>query len=159
LKATEFVVDEREVVREKQRSDPPAQGFLLYDLEGELFFGAGAELDHAFERILLRAREEAIDHVMLRLKRVRHPDVAALEHFEHFLKQAPRQNVTAWLAGIQPDLLDSFQRLDFFSWLPKNQVFARGADKDSAAVAVIRAIRGRLTPPTSAPRDRLYYLV
>ena len=159
LKAIELVVDDREVVRERQRSDPPNEGFLLYDLEGELFFGAGAELDRAFEQVLHRARDEAIDHVMLRLKRVRHPDVVALEHFEHFLKQAQRQNVTVWLAGIQPDLLDSFLRLNFFAWLPKNQVFVQGADEDSATLAAIRAIRGRLTPRASAPRDRLYYLV
>ena len=159
LKAIELVVDDREVVRERQRSDPPNEGFLLYDLEGELFFGAGAELDRAFEQVLHRARDEAIDHVMLRLKRVRHPDVVALEHFEHFLKQAQGQNVTVWLAGIQPDLLDSFLRLNFFAWLPKNQVFVQGADEDSATLAAIRAIRGRLTPRASAPRDRLYYLV
>jgi len=159
LKAIELVVDDREVVRERQRSDPPNEGFLLYDLEGELFFGAGAELDRAFEQVLHRARDEAIDHVMLRLKRVRHPDVVALEHFEHFLKQAQRQNVTVWIAGIQPDLLDSFLRLNFFAWLPKNQVFVQGADEDSATLAAIRAIRARLTPRAAAPRDRLYYLV
>jgi SulP family sulfate permease len=108
---------------------------------------------------LHRARDEAIDHVMLRLKRVRHPDVVALEHFEHFLKQAKGQNVTVWLAGIQADLLDSFLRLNFFAWLPKSQVFAQGADEDSATLAAIRAIRGRLSPRVIAPRDRLYYLV
>jgi sulfate permease, SulP family len=41
LKAIELMVDDREVERERRRSDPPNVGFLLYDLEGELFFGAG----------------------------------------------------------------------------------------------------------------------
>jgi len=159
LKATELVVDDREVVREKQRSDPPNEGFLLYDLEGELFFGAGVELDRAFEQILHRAHDEKIGHVLLRLKRVRHPDVVALEHFEHFLKQAQLRGVAVWLAGVQPDLLESFLRLDFLAWLPKDRVFAQGADEDSATLAAIRGIRGRLTPQPSAPRDRLYYLV
>ena len=43
---------------------------------------------------------------MLRLKRVRHPNVVALEYFEHFLRQAQNRGVTVWLAGLQPDLLD-----------------------------------------------------
>jgi SulP family sulfate permease len=159
LKAIELVVDDREVVREKQRSDPSNEGFLLYDLEGELFFGAGVELDRAFEQILHRAHDEKVGHVLLRLKRVRHPDVVALEHFEHFLKQAHRQNITVWLAGIQPDLLDCFLRLNFFAGLPRNRVFEQGPDEDSATLAAIRAIRGQLTPQASAPRDRLYYLV
>jgi len=85
--------------------------------------------------------------------------VVALEHFEHFLKQAHRQNITVWLAGIQPDLLDCFLRLNFFAGLPRNRVFEQGPDEDSATLAAIRAIRGQLTPQASAPRDRLYYLV
>jgi SulP family sulfate permease len=159
LKAVELVVDDGDVVREKLPSDPPNNGFLLYDLEGELFFGAGPELDRTFEQILRRAQDEAIGHVMLRLKRVRHPDVVALEHFEHFLKQAQIRGVTIWLAGVQPDLLDSFRRLNFFAWLANDRVFVQGADEDSATLAAIRRIRSSLIAEPSKTKDKLYYLV
>ncbi|MFY9629282.1 MAG: SulP family inorganic anion transporter [Methylocystis sp.] len=159
LKAVELVVDDSDVVREKLRSDHPNKGFLLYDLEGELFFGAGPELSRTLEHILRRAHDEAIGQVLLRLKRVRHPDVVALEHFEHFLKQAKISGVTVWLAGLQPDLLDSFRRLNFFEWLANDQFFVQGADEDSATLAAIRRIRSRLIAEPAKAKDKLYYLV
>jgi len=118
LKATELVVAADEVVRGRLPTDPPPVGSVLYDLEGELFFGAAPELTRNFERIALRAKTEAIRHVLLRLKRVRNPDVVSLEQFEHFLKEAEAQGLTIWLAGVQADLLDSFRRLGFSAWLP-----------------------------------------
>ena len=159
LKAVELVVDHGDVVREKLESDPPNNGFLLYDLEGELFFGAGPELSGTLECILRRAQNEAIGHVLLRLKRVRHPDVVALEHFEHFLKQAQILGVNVWLAGLQPDLLDSFRRLNFFEWLASDRLFVQGADEDSATLAAIRRIRSTLTGEPVEAKDQLYYLV
>jgi SulP family sulfate permease len=43
LRTSELVVDDDEVVREKLSTDPPNAGFLIFDLEGELFFGAAPE--------------------------------------------------------------------------------------------------------------------
>ncbi|MGD0105890.1 MAG: SulP family inorganic anion transporter [Rhodopila sp.] len=85
LKVTELVVDADDVVRERLPSDPPAAGFMIFDMEGELFFGAALELERTFVRIEREAHEKRIHQVLLRLKRVRNPDVVSLEQFEHFL--------------------------------------------------------------------------
>jgi sulfate permease, SulP family len=160
LKATELVIDDQNVVREKLPADPPNDGYLIYDLEGELFFGAAPELDRTFAHIKRRAQAEGIEHVLLRLKRVRNPDVVSLEHFEHFLKQAQANGITIWLAGLQPDLLAAFERLKFATWLPGSRVFPQGLDDDSATLAAIRRIRAqRLPEETISERGKLYYLV
>jgi sulfate permease, SulP family len=40
LKTQELVVDPERVVRARISSDPPAKNVAIYDIEGELFFGA-----------------------------------------------------------------------------------------------------------------------
>ena len=94
-------------------ADRPNIGYVIYDLEGELFFGAAPDLDRTFAEIEARAHQRNADHVLLRLKRVRNPDVVSLEHFEHFLKSARTAGLTVWLAGLNPDLLDCFERAGF----------------------------------------------
>ncbi len=73
------------VVRERLEDDPPCTAMLLYDLEGELFFGAAPELDRCFDELKQRTKKENIQFIVLRLKRTRNPDMVALERFEHFL--------------------------------------------------------------------------
>ncbi len=159
LKTTELIVDAQDVVREKVASDPPNTGFLLFDLEGELFFGAAPELDRTLAAIGQRAKTEGVDHVMLRLKRVRNPDVVSLRSFERFLRAAQEDGLTVWLAGLRADLLDAFRRLDFHVWLPEARIFPQGIDEDSATLAAIRRIRAELARAGSVASDRLYYLV
>ena len=159
LKATELVVDEQNVVRDKLSSDRPNSGFLLYDLQGELFFGAAPELERVFDQVQRQAKDRGINHVLLRLKRVRNPDVVSLEHFEHFLRQAQAGGIAVWLAGLQPDLIEAFRRLHFSAWLPDDRIFPQGSDEDSATLAGIRRIRTELSIGQTTPPDRLHYLV
>jgi len=159
LKVSELVVDDDGVVRERLPGDTPQPGYLMHDLEGELFFGAAPELERIFEDIERRAVAGNIRHVLLRLKRVRNPDVVSLEHFGHFLRTAQAHGLTLWLAGVQPDLLRAFGRLNFRAALPDERVFAQGKDDDSATLAAIRGIRKALSDVSQPSTDRLYYLV
>src|SRR3984885_13269185 len=47
----ELIVTPERVVRERQPDDPRSSSLLIYDLEGELFFGAAPELDHYLDQI------------------------------------------------------------------------------------------------------------
>src|ERR1700677_5181558 len=82
---TELVVSSDRVVRERLSEDPLCTAMLLYDLEGELFFGAAPELDRCFDHLKRRTEDENIHFVVLRLKRTRNPDMVSLERFGHFL--------------------------------------------------------------------------
>jgi len=159
LKAVELFVDTDDVVRERTAHDPPNAGFLLYDLEGELFFGAAPKLEQVFREIEARAEQGGQRHVLLRLKRVRHPDVVSLELFQDFLEQADAAGLTVWLAGLQPDMLAAFQRLELTEMLPEERVFSQGADEESATLAAIRSIRASLPSYPREETQRLYYML
>jgi len=159
LKVAQLVVDDDEVVRERLPSEPSNDGFLLYDLEGELFFGAGRELERILQSILQQAESTQVKHILLRLKRVRNPDVVSLEHLEHFLKQARGKGLSVWLAGLRPDLLAASERLNFKAWIEADHVFPQGMDEDSATLAAVRRIRAELPEQNAAVAPRLYYRV
>jgi SulP family sulfate permease len=159
LKVSELVVDARDVVRDRVPGDPANGGFVAYDLEGELFFGAAPDLDKTFELIEAQAHRQGVVYVLLRLKRVRHPDVVSLEHFEQFLKRAHAAGLSVWLAGVNPDLLDLFRRLNVSAWLPDDHVFPQRADDESATLAAIRRIRLELSGDEASEADRLVYMV
>jgi SulP family sulfate permease len=165
LKCVELHVDRDGVVRERggghpQGGEPRPGGFILYDLEGDLFFGAAPHLDRCLDTIMSRIQAERLSYVMLRLKRVRHPDAVCLERLEQFLKSCSRLGVTVLLAAVQPDLLAAASRLGFFTWYPQERVYAQARDEDSATLAAIRHIYRELAKGdsgTDADR-RLYYL-
>jgi sulfate permease, SulP family len=157
MRTAELFVDSDDVVRERRSTDCGDPGFLLYDLEGELFFGAGPELERTFVEIQRQVKASASRHILLRLKRVRNPDVVSLEHLEHFLKHAQSQGIVVWLAGLRPDLLAAFDRVRFWEWLPRDHVFPQGVDEDSATLAAIRRLRAELLDQRDASDRRLYY--
>ena len=144
LKVTELCVDADGTVRQMLPADRLDDGFLVYGLEGELFFGTAPELDRSFSQIEARSHQQGSDHVLLLLNRVRNPDVVSLEHFEHFLRHAHAAGITLWLAGLKPDLLESFQRLNFSALLPEDRVFPQGGSDESATLAAVKRIRRAL---------------
>lgn len=158
LKCVELVVNHEGVVRERIASDPPASGFVLYDLEGELFFGAAPDLDLYLSQIALRMSRDGVRYAVLRLKRVRNPDAVCLERLEHFLRSAGSNSGTFLLAGLRPELLDAFSRLGFLNWFPADRIFPQGKDEDSATLAAIRAVYHQVG--AAVPEAlRLYYQV
>ena len=108
LKAKELIVAPERVVRERVPGDPVDPSIIIYDLEGELFFGAAPELDRYLVALHQRIADDPngpVKFVVLRLKRVRHPDVVCIERIEHFLREETARGVTILLAGVRPDTL------------------------------------------------------
>lgn len=170
LRASELVVTPERVIRERLPGDPPCTALVLYDLEGELFFGAAPELDRYFTEIERRVLTQSVRYVVLRLKRVRNPDVVCLERFEHFLRDAEKLGVTVLLAGVRPDFLLGIKRLRFTEWYPADRIFPEQDEEDSATLAAVRSVYRSLgeanTCPHCAPgawinkaEEKLYYLV
>ena len=165
LKATELVVDETNVVRARRAGEPADGRFLIFDLEGELFFGAAPDLERIFADIRGRLEQGRIDKLLLRLKRVRNPDVVVLEQLEHFLRETQAAGIDVWLAGVRADLFAATRRLGFQDWFPQERLLTHGAEDYSSTLAAIGDIRGRLgkqpfLQPTAQPaEERLTYLV
>ncbi|MUM19061.1 SulP family inorganic anion transporter [Mycobacterium sp. CBMA271] len=165
LKAAELIVTKEGVIRERAPEESPddvTSAVVIYDLEGELFFGAAPELDHYLETLEARIRDENLKVVVLRLKRVRHPDVVCIERLEHFIRGQQGRGVTVLLAGVRPDSLALLQNVGFTHWLSADQVFPEEDREFSATLKAVRYAQARLAEAPSdseANREKLYYLV
>ena len=167
LRATELIVTPERVVRERISDDPADPQTVIYDLEGELFFGAAPELDRHLDSLRQRIEGHHNKFVILRLKRVRHPDVVCIERIEHFLRDLSERGVVALLAGVRPDTLAVLDNVGLRSWFPAEQVFPEEDREFSATLKAVRyaGIRRAALEPTAASKDAaertedLYYLV
>nr|WP_016920811.1 SulP family inorganic anion transporter [Methylocystis parvus] len=161
LKVQELIVSPEQVVRARIASDPPTSDVLIYDIEGEFFFGAAPDLD----KYLRTAADEAVRRkahfIVLRLKRVRNPDAVALETLDIFLKEARRDGLTILLAGVRPDLHDALERIGIAKRHGEGLIF-REEEKDYSAT--LSAVRKAYDLATAQLADRdaktpVYYLV
>jgi len=169
LRWSELVVSNERVVRERVEDDPPCSAMLLYDLEGELFFGAAPELDRCFEELKQRTKAVGVRFIVLRLKRTRNPDMVSLERFEHFLHDMEKQGTTVMLCGIREDFAKAMKNLRFDDWLPADRVFPEEDEKFSATLKAVRHVlellkenpcpHCRQNGTAASDRQAQYYLV
>lgn len=169
LKAKELIVTPDRVVRERVPGDPVDPSTIIYDLEGELFFGAAPELDRYLDALRDRVKQDSIKFVVLRLKRVRHPDAVVVERIEHFLRDETAQGVTVLLAGVQPDMWTVLTNVGLDSWFSLEHVFPEEDEEFSATLKAVRYAHAQLgirepgerLPANAGNGDlqRYYYLV
>jgi sulfate permease, SulP family len=133
----ELVVSPEKIVRERLPTDPPPKDLLIFDLEGELFFGAAPELDRIFDEIKRRAIDSSIRFVVLRVKRTRNPDMVFLERLENFLHDTIANQITVLLAGLRPDFAKGLDNLRFKEWLPPNLIFPEEDEVYSATLGAV----------------------
>jgi SulP family sulfate permease len=138
LKAKELVVAPERVVRERVPGDPVDPSTVIYDFEGELFFGAAPELERYLEALSERIRKHDIKFLVLRLKRVRHPDAVVIERIEKFVREETSRGVTVLLAGVQPDLWTLLKNVGFDGWFPTDRVFPEEDEEFSATLKAVR---------------------
>jgi SulP family sulfate permease len=159
LRVRQLVVTEERIVRERVDTDPPPSSVEIYDLEGELFFGAAPEFEARLHEALVEAKAHDITHIVYRVKRLRNPDAVSLERLEHFLRDSQRQGFTVFLAGIRPDLRRGMERLGFASFFPADRwFFEQDHERDSATLTAVRKAYQLLG--IRRPTDTVaYYLV
>ena len=161
----ELIVTPERVVRERQPDDERAGSVLIYDLEGELFFGAAPELDRHLESLKQETIRTDARYLVLRLRRTRNPDVVAIEHLEHFLHEADKRGVTVLLAGVRPDLAAILRNLRFADWLPADRIFPEEGERYSATLHAVRHAyqllggSGSEAGLSAVEKEAAYYLV
>jgi SulP family sulfate permease len=137
LQASELIVSPERVVREKQPGDPECGKLVLLSLEGELFFGAAPELDEHFADLKRRV-EQGARVIILRMKRIRNPDMVCLEKLQVFLQDMQALKATVLLCGVRPDFARALNNLDFQQWLPRDRVFLEEASAQSSTLQAVR---------------------
>ncbi|HEV3417839.1 MAG TPA: SulP family inorganic anion transporter [Pirellulales bacterium] len=169
LKGTELAVGTDRVVRELLPDERPCTGLVVFDLEGELFFGASPELEAIFDELHDRAAAGA-RVIVLRLRRTRNPDMVCMKLFEQFLHDMHGRGVKVLLCGVREDFSQAMINLRFYELLPADRIFYQ--DAASPGSSTIDAVRhgyellGDHTCPACALRnkiepnsDALYYMI
>ena len=169
MRFSELTVTGDRVVRERLPSDPVCTSLILYDLEGELFFGAAPELDRLFVKVKQRTELEKIRFVILRVKRTHYPDMVSMERFDHFLREMETRGVTVLLCGVQTGFANVMRRLHFQDWLPADRVFHEEPQVFSATLKAVRHVyeligentceHCRRNESSGSELRELYYLV
>lgn len=89
--------------RELLPGDPQCDRLLIYNLEGELFFGSEPELSQHFAALDRAAREE-VRVVVLVLTRGRNPDAAFLNLLKKFHGELQKRGIALILCGVQDEM-------------------------------------------------------
>ena len=169
LRCSELVVTSEGVVRERLPEDPVCDALILYDLEGEMFFGAAPELDRYFEELKERALRKTINVIVVRLKRTRNPDLVCLERLQHFIEDMKAEGIMVLLCGVRSDLDKAIKNMGFPNSLAPSQVFPEEDEKDSATIKAVRHAYGLIEKndcdhckqkrSQETAQAKLYYLV
>lgn len=160
LAVRELIVTPERVVRERQPDEPRSNSLLIYDLEGELFFGAAPELDRYLEQIKRETSRTGIRYIVLRLRRTRNPDVVVVEHLERFLRDAHQRGLTVLLAGVRPDLAKILRNIRSDEWLPADRIYPEKDENHSATLNAVRdAYRLLSRENATEGKEAAYYLV
>jgi SulP family sulfate permease len=138
LKGTELVVGSDGVIRAHGPSLALCDTAVVYDLEGEFFFGAAPELETHLEKVRTRVATGA-RVVVLRIRRARNPDLVCMELLERFLRDMGDLEIPVWLCGVRADFARVMQNLRFDGWLRADQVVA--GDPASPGLSTVTAVR------------------
>ena len=125
-----------------ERADPEAEDaedVAIYDFEGDLFFGSAPELSAFLEQAKDDALKRGVKALVLRLRRVRNADAVALEVLDVFLKDAQRDGLAVFLAGLRSEVLAALERMGVAERLGEEFIFPEQEKTYSATLAAIRA--------------------
>jgi SulP family sulfate permease len=168
LHTSELVISPERAVRERQPGDAFCARLVIFSVEGNLFFGAAPELEEHLAELRRRAAE-GVRVIVIRLKRVRNPDMVCLEHLQRFLQDMQARQVTVLLCGVREDFAEALHNLDFYQWLPPDCVYQEGVTVTSSTLQAVRRayeLLGEDICPacprrqeTAAQREQWYYQI
>jgi SulP family sulfate permease len=165
----ELIVTPERVLRVRMPGEPRDPSLLIFDLEGELFFGAASQLHQCLSEILEEASLTGARFIVLRLRRSRHPDVVAIEQLDQFLRDARQAGNTVLLAGLSPEFVKIMENVGLTRRIEADRVFPEDEREYSATLRAVRHAyvmiraqsRGTLAEDAVAqePETPVYYLV
>jgi SulP family sulfate permease len=157
LVVRELIVTAERVLRVRLPGEPRDASLLIYDMEGELFFGAAPLLQRHLTQILEEAARGGVKHMVLRLRRSRHPDVVAVEQLEQFLNDADKAGLTVLLAGLSPEFVKIMHRVGLAQRLGSDRLFPEDEREYSATLRAVRHAYGMIH--AGERETPVYYLV
>ena len=163
---SEFVVMPDGGVHERLHDDPVCGCLLIFGLEGEMYFGSGASLEHRFETIDDRI-EPWTQAVVLRLKRARNPDAVGIALFEHFVDRMKSRGVQVIPCGVRDGMFVCMQTCGLADKVGRENIFREEKVRQTSTLLAIRhaaALMGESCPRChgtggGSPKGGLYYAI
>ncbi|MCS6849966.1 MAG: SulP family inorganic anion transporter [Gemmataceae bacterium] len=137
IRLTELTLTPERVLRERVIGDPRCERMLIYDLEGEFFFGSAPDLEKHLSAIEERATG-GIRVVVLRLKRARNPDAVCLSRLDAFLRRMETRQITVLLCGVRRDLLKGLKSTGISDRLGPQRIFREKPGTWSSTLEAVR---------------------
>lgn len=134
---SELTVTPERVIRERVAADPSCPRLLIFNLEGELFFGAAPHLEEQLERIEARA-EDLTRAVVLRLKRARNPDAVCLASLADFVQRLKERKIAVFLCGVNRDLAKAMRNTRLDEEIERHNIYP---EKTGAWSSTLDAVR------------------
>jgi SulP family sulfate permease len=110
LHLTELVLTPQRTIRPRDDGDALCTKMLLFNLEGELFFGAAPELEELLAGIEARVDASGVRAVILRCREVRNPDAGCIRLMDDFIARLLARRVHILLCGVRPALFQALER-------------------------------------------------
>jgi SulP family sulfate permease len=134
---TEFVVSAEGNVHERLAEDEVCGRILIFGLEGELFFGSSAALEHHFQYIYDRLGPDT-KVVVLRMKRAHNPDAVGISLIEGFLDRMKARGVHVVMCGVRAHLFEIMKRTGLAARLGEKEVFLEQPVRQTSTLLAIR---------------------
>jgi SulP family sulfate permease len=134
---TELRADGKRHPQDRAASEADCAAIRLFDLEGDLSFGAAAEVERhlAHIEVLLGDGSRV---VVLFLNRARNPDAAFLGLLEKFHHRLQERRITLVLSGVCPDLARALCRTGLDVQIGPDRILPEAACPDTTTQAGIR---------------------
>lgn len=134
---TELTLTPERVVRERIPTDLHCGRLLLFNLEGELFFGSAPVLEEHLTTIDQRAAN-GIQVIVLRMKRVRNPDGVCLGLLDQFVKRMQARQIRVLLCGVRRDLARPLRSTGLEATLGPEGIFHETSSVWSSTLDAVR---------------------
>lgn len=137
VEISELVMTPERLIRERKPGDAKCNRLLVYNLEGELFFGSGPELERYLSALEERVAA-GIRVVVLRLKYVRNPDAVCLELLDSFVDRMDEQGVTVLFCGVRAGMLKALSNIGLAQRMTPSRVFPEANAVWSSTLDAVR---------------------
>jgi SulP family sulfate permease len=119
-------VTSEKIIRERRSSDPTCNRLLIYDFEGELFFGASPDFEAELSKIHHQVTDD-VKVVVLRLKNARNVDGVCLDLLLEFINRMSARGVTVLLCGVRAATMEVLKNAKLEERLGPQRIFPEGA--------------------------------
>jgi SulP family sulfate permease len=134
---TEFVVAPTGLIHERLAGDEASERLLVFGLEGEMYFGAGASLEQHLEAIEARVTPDTLV-VVLRVKRARNPDAVGMSLLDRWTDRLRARGVEVVLCGVRLGMFECMQRCGLTEKLGVENVFLEQPVRQTSTMLAVR---------------------